>query len=315
MNLRQLITHFEQWRSQRRRLALAIVVATTGSTYTKPDALMLLDEEGQYCGLLSGGCLEPDLAAHAAEVIATATVKVVRYDMSERDDDELWGLGLGCDGTMSIMILPLSEDNDYQPLARVAQLLSSQQACRLLLDVSSTRPAWVGVASDDDDEAVANMHTPHEPYTVTIAPPLRLLVLGAGRDAAPVVAAAQRLGWHVTVADHRPVFLQQSAFQQADCRIDSNEPLPLDNIDAAVVMSHHLGRDRLYLRALANSSAPYIGLLGPPARRERLLADIDADDDLRNRVRGPVGLDIGARDPESIAVSIVAEIYRDCLGS
>jgi xanthine/CO dehydrogenase XdhC/CoxF family maturation factor len=88
------------------------------------------------------------------------------------------------------------------------------------------------------------------------------------------------------------------------------ERLPLGELDAAIVMSHHLVSDLAWLRLLAASSIPYVGLLGPAARRERLLQDLAGDAAaLHGRLRAPVGLDIGGRSPESIALSIVAEIH------
>ena len=142
----------------------------------------------------------------------------------------------------------------------------------------------------------------------------RLLILGAGPDATPVVEIASLLGWRVTVGDHRPAYVTRERFAEGVALVGLDPPrllaeISLADFDAAVVMSHNLESDARYLRVLAASSMPYIGLLGPAARRRRLLADLGAAaGQLGDRLYGPVGLDIGARTPEAIAVAIVAEI-------
>jgi xanthine/CO dehydrogenase XdhC/CoxF family maturation factor len=142
----------------------------------------------------------------------------------------------------------------------------------------------------------------------------RLLVLGGGLDAIPLVGMAVELGWFVTVADHRPAYLARGGFQRAD-RAVLVEPgklaasLALNDFDAIVAMSHHLATDRKYLAELAPIDVRYLGVLGPRARRDRLLADLaDTAPQLKQRLKGPVGLDIGADSPESIALSILAEL-------
>ena len=154
-----------------------------------------------------------------------------------------------------------------------------------------------------------------ELFVTSIAPPPRLLLLGGGPDARPVAELADFLGWRVTVVDHRATYLVPARFP-ATAKLVETRPAELasavklaDHV-AAIVMSHHLESDLNYLRALAASPVPYVGLLGPAARRERLLQDLGADAaGLRERLRAPVGLDIGGRSPESIALSIVGEVH------
>ncbi len=159
------------------------------------------------------------------------------------------------------------------------------------------------------------------------SPPPRLLLLGAGPDAHPVAELAAFLGWNFTVIDHRSQYARAERFPNASAVLDGGPPalaalLSTDPADArvsdsppaafgaAIVMSHHLATDRAYLRALARSDIPYVGLLGPAVRRERLLAELGADaKGLRARLRSPVGLDLGAETPEAIALSIMAEIH------
>src|SRR3984957_10975458 len=110
-----LLPLYERERRAARAVALAVVVHTVGSTYRKPGALMLIAADGQYAGLLSGGCLESDLREHALQVMASGKAKLITYD-TRGTDDLLWGLGVGCEGAMQILLLRVGPENAWQPL-------------------------------------------------------------------------------------------------------------------------------------------------------------------------------------------------------
>jgi CTP:molybdopterin cytidylyltransferase MocA len=141
-----------------------------------------------------------------------------------------------------------------------------------------------------------------------------LLIIGAGPDAAPIVKISKLLGWELSIVDYREAFLNQADFNDVDNLILSTpeqltESINLQRLDAIVVMTHKIEYDERYLRSLLSTTASYIGLLGPIARRERLLEQLGDDKDLlQNRIFGPVGLDLGGELPEEIALSLVAEI-------
>ena len=147
-----------------------------------------------------------------------------------------------------------------------------------------------------------------------------MLVLGAGPDAMPLVEIAALMNWQVTVRDHRPAYAVTERFPQARHVVlqpatGLAEDLRRNQYEAAVVMSHHLTSDQMYLAALADSAVPYVGLLGPAPRRERLMAEIGSKAAaLKGRLHGPIGLDIGARTPETIALAIVSEIQAVLAG-
>jgi xanthine/CO dehydrogenase XdhC/CoxF family maturation factor len=151
-------------------------------------------------------------------------------------------------------------------------------------------------------------------FVNAVEPPPQIMILGAGPDAMPVARAAQELGWAVSVYDHRPAYATSEHFPGAEIIAAPAEELhtrvDLSRFDAAVVMSHHLNADLQYLGQLAESRVRYIGLLGPPERRRRLASELGPRAaGLAGRLYGPVGLDIGARTPEAIALAIVAEIH------
>jgi xanthine/CO dehydrogenase XdhC/CoxF family maturation factor len=334
-----LLPLLERERTAARALALGVLVHTAGSTYRKPGALMLVAGNGDYAGLLSGGCLESDLAEYAREVIATGAARLVKYDLRS-GDDLLWGLGLGCEGAMQILLLRVGPETDYQPLALLERALRAHTPCAvgivcesgdartpvgsLALPPGTARGASAALATPAVAAALAECAAQAEPrslellgarlFVLPLWLPPHILLLGAGPDALPVVEFGARLGWKLTLVDHRPSYAVAEHFPLAEAvRLARPEELTasldLDAFAAAVVMSHHLPSDLAYLRVLAASALPYVGLLGPAVRRERLLKDLgDEAARLRGRLHAPVGLPLGGRTPEAIALAIVAEL-------
>lgn len=317
---------FERERAAGRPLVAAFVVATQGSTYRKPGAWMLFTQSGERAGLLSGGCLEGDLGERAARLLAgEARLALTSYD-SRSSDDPVWGLGLGCEGLMRIALLRVDAASGYAPLAQLAALERAGAAgsWSVALDVTGgSAPAApsVGDVWDDDRGQPPGLSrvtlggASVELFVAQVPRAPRVLVCGAGPDVEPVVHWGASLGWHLSVVDHRPAYLDAARFPAARAvrRVAADEvaaTIDLAQFDAALVMSHHLVADGHYLAALARAPVPYVGLLGPAARRARLYAEIGAEAAaaLRPRLRAPVGLDLGGRTPEAIALSIVAEV-------
>jgi xanthine/CO dehydrogenase XdhC/CoxF family maturation factor len=345
MSIHRLLPLFERARAADQALVLATVIRTGGSTYAKPGAQMLISADGEYAGLLSGGCLEGDLREHARAVAQSGAARIVSYDMRS-SHDALFGLGAGCEGAMDILLTRVGPAENWQPLDSMAAATRRGAACRIgfvttsrnehippglhLLDGPVPDPSSV-VASellaigsamrDAEPNSLVNLRRPDVAlFVAVLAPPPRLLLLGGGPDARPVVTLASFLGWRSSVVDHRSSYLSPERFAPGTELIEVRPAnlaasVELDSFAAAVVMSHHLDSDLLYLRALARSDIPYVGLLGPAARREKLLADLGAESArLRGRLRAPVGLDIGGRSPESIALAIGGEIHAVLAG-
>jgi xanthine/CO dehydrogenase XdhC/CoxF family maturation factor len=335
MSLHRLLPLFERARASLEPLVLCTVIRTGGSTYAKPGAQMLIAADGEYAGLLSGGCLEGDLREHAREVTATGKARIVSYDMRS-STDQLFGLGAGCEGAMDVLLTRVTAADRWQPLEYMAACAIQGRSCRLaLVTVSGDGAIPLGHTIIGDgppsplraamESAAGNSLAPLarpgvELFVVEIPPPPHLLLAGGGPDARPVAVLANFMGWKVSVADHRAAYLDAARFPP-DTRLVAVHPaelarsLRLDAFSAAIVMSHHLDSDLHYLRGLADSQVPYVGLLGPAARRERLLHDLgDHAAKLRTRLRAPVGLDIGGRSPEAIALSIVGEVHAAFAG-
>jgi len=311
-------------------MVAAFIIGTEGSTYRKCGALMLFSSRGERLGLLSGGCLEGDLQDHALRLIESAERCAVRSYDSRGSDDPVWGLGLGCEGLMRVLLLKVDADSGYEPLASLLPASESRTPFATAIDVASGEFSLSGTMPEASllaqscarrlaeggarTEWFESDNGRCEIFSVAAEHAPTLLICGAGPDAEPVAEFAARLGWQVTIVDHRSAYIDSQRFPSR-CRVLEvdiaalGKAVDLQRTDAAVVMSHHLTADGRYLAVLAESSVAYIGLLGPAARRERLAAELgERAATLRPRLYAPVGLDLGGRTPEAIALSIVAEI-------
>lgn len=303
---------------------LAVVVETSGSTYRKPGALILLDVRGVRVGALSGGCLEGELEAAARAVLEHGVAAELRFDTSG-DEDRVFGSGTGCGGSTRVRLLPLPAaasplraalveadergatlelrlDDDAQRIgAGEARIRGAAEAQRHRFDAR-------GMASDDPQPA-------SESTVLLVRAAPRLLLLGAGPETRPLLRLTRMLGWRVELAEHR----QRWARFAEGCGVDRLHgggpdalPAVLDetHFEAALVMNHNYLLDARGLTRLAATKIGYVGLLGPAARRDDLLAEIGADAAarLRPRLHAPVGLPLGGEGAEAIALAIVAQL-------
>lgn len=320
--LRALVAGIEALSAARRDGVLCVVVGSSGSTYRKPGALILLDAGGVRVGAISGGCLEAELEARARDVLANGSAQAARFDTSG-DEDRVFGSGTGCGGSIDVLLLPLPAG--AAPLRRALRAADAQDL-ELALDLVTDGPrlgsgeARVaderhrfderGGVADDGDTFVSDRH-------VRIAPAPRVLLIGAGPETLPLLALTRLLGWRVELAEHRERWLRFAAGSGVDAEHrDGPDGLAAvvaaTRFDAALVMNHNLDLDGRCLRALAPTAVPYVGLLGPAARRDELLGEIgDVRDALQPRLRAPIGLRLGGEGAEAIALAIVAELQQE----
>ena len=329
------------------RMALATIVAVRGSTYRRPGARLLVPEEGAPIGNISGGCLEGDVADMARLVMEEGRARLAGWDLTA-DDDAVWGLGLGCNGAIEVFIEPADRAAEAAHALRTA--LEEERPISLVTVIESTEPEAIAPGarlivmpdgavegslgrSDVDAEAIAaarellmtersEIRTLAEgirAFVEILDPPLRLVICGAGHDAVPLVRAASLLGWKVTVVDDRPAFLNRERFPEAhgfasvDDASDVAEAITIDARTFVVVMTHNFLRDKAYLRGLLTTDSRYVAMLGPAARTQRLLMELEEEgtpitEEGRSRIHGPAGLDLGAEGPEEIAQAIIGEI-------
>ena len=316
---------------------LATVVRVAGSSYRRPGARMLVAGDRWVSGCVSGGCLEGDVLLRGAHRSRGGAV-VVTYD-STTEDGEPWGVGLGCNGVVDVLLEHVAPGERHDGLAFARACFDAEIAGTLVTVIRSAHSAVpigarfaLGPGSDRvrpiadaairsalaqaAREAAGVVELPAVGLTVlveTIAPSPQLFVLGSGHDAAPIVALAQSIGLRVTVADR--AIREGSRFLAADRVISTGGAWDQLRaaIDAAVepyvvIMHHQRDADRDALATALASRAQYIGVLGPARRTHELLGELGrrADDD--PRLHAPIGLDVGAETPEQIALAIVGEV-------
>ncbi|HEX2883577.1 MAG TPA: XdhC family protein [Candidatus Limnocylindria bacterium] len=303
-------------RERGERYALATVVSVRGSSYRRPGARLLVPERTGPVGIISGGCLEDEAARLARQALQLEAPVLVTIDHSA-EGDELWGLGLGCRGVVELLAEP--PDMAAETIAALERAQAGEPAY-LLTGLDGDRRRLSATEAESLGERAARAVAHGRPVLIgeavldPILPPLHLVVCGAGPDAAPLVAAARRLGWRVDVADPRRSFLRPERF--GDARLvdaapeDAAEATGAGEWTAVVVMSHDYLRDAAFVRGFLGRGVAYLGILGPRDRTERLLAELPAPPSAADRavVHAPAGLDIGADGPEQVATAIVAEI-------
>jgi xanthine/CO dehydrogenase XdhC/CoxF family maturation factor len=314
---------------------LATVVDVQGSSYRLPGAKMLILENGDTFGTVSGGCLEADVLERARQVLKTGEPQVFVYDTTN-DLDSVFSLNMGCRGVIRILLEPLADNEIFNRLRQVFDERKGVSIATLIASSGKEKPGqrefWPAKNESAEksfleDCARKNFSDRKNKILETegsvvfveyLAPPTALTIFGAGADAAPLADIAKGLGWYVTLVDHREAFANKERFASADEIIISHPEKTAENIkieknSVVVLMTHNYEYDREILRSVIRSEAKYIGALGPKRRSDNILREFREEGveltgkDLQ-KLHSPVGLDIGADTPEGIALSIVSEI-------
>jgi xanthine dehydrogenase accessory factor len=290
-------------------LALATLVRVQGSSYRKPGARLLLDREGPIRGSLSGGCLEGDVHARAMEALVEDRPRLMQYDL-RGDADLVWGTGSGCEGLLDILIEPLHGFPDW--MAWIERAWATRMPLTIHTHLQLDQLGRRSISQQPD--------APVSGFVQTFDPPTALWIIGASDDSRPLVRMAKELGWFVGLLDHRPAFARPERFPEADT-VRAGHPaqiltgLPLDARSAVVLMTHNYTKDLEALRLLLPPAAGYVGLMGSRARGRKLMAEL-AEEGIQAdaQFHTPVGLDLGADTPESIALAVLAEIQASLVG-
>lgn len=345
-----IIKAYEEAVKAGKQSALATVVNVEGSSYRRPGARMLVTEDGMLTGAISGGCLEGDALRKALLVMQQQKPMLATYDTTDEDDAKL-GVQLGCNGIVHILIEPIDAADKNNPVellkivagkrrnAVITTLFSLQNrkaaqpgTCMLLTEENCIKNRYLPEALEKrvlhDVQAVLqkNKSVTKEyiadavltGFVELITPPVSLLLFGAGNDALPVMQMAAVVGWQLTVVDGRSNHATQQRFPLAQQVIVANaatalSQLSFDEKTAAVLMTHNYNYDIAILQQLLPMQLPYVGVLGPKKKLDRMLQEIEEKGIIitpqqLHTVYGPTGLDIGAETSEEIALSILAEI-------
>jgi xanthine dehydrogenase accessory factor len=346
-DLKTIVSEYHKVDFTKRKAALATVVKVRGSSYRSPGARMLITDDGRWVGSISGGCLEGDALRKARKVMMDKTPMTVTYDTREESNQQL-GIGLGCNGVIDVLIEPVDPQDKENPVTLFNSLITSREPVALatvfeagsgigekLLLTSSGE--WSGGFSDEvlknevrttlsnlfetkksEAKKYFSQGKESEVFIELIQPAVSLIIFGGGFDARPVSELAKSLGWTVSVTDECVAHIAPLFFPTADkltlCQREFiDRDFDITPYTACVLMSHNYEYDRDVLRKLLKTTTPYIGILGPRKRFDKMLSEFKTQDisltgqDFQ-RIHSPIGLDIGAEAPDEIAVSIIAEV-------
>ncbi|MES2109015.1 MAG: XdhC family protein [Bacteroidota bacterium] len=312
--LQDIVNAYDKAIKSGRQTALATVVLVEGSSYRRAGARMLITEDGQLTGAISGGCLEGDALRKARLVMAQSKPMLVTYDTTD-DDDAKFGVGLGCNGIIHILIEPLFPQNYNSPIALFKTFLSKREpvvlvtmfslddrhaaqpgTCLLMAadkrtagSIADRQIADVVLADAGDvlknGNSVTKTYIYGNGYTCFIElllPAVSLVIFGAGNDAIPLVQIASVLGWQATLIDGRANYAVPERFPLAHKIIITKPEQALsqfktDERTALVLMTHNYNYDMAVLRQLLPLQLPYIATLGPKKRLNRMLDEFKAD--------------------------------------
>ncbi len=293
------------WMNRGHRVVMGTVVRTWGSSPRPPGSLMIIRDDGQVAGSVSGGCIEDDLIARVAQgELALRLPQTTTYGVTA---EEAQRFGLPCGGTVMLVLEPLSATSLLRELlAAIEQHQVVSRRLELATGLVSLAPSREGDALQFDGAALQTVHGPRR----------RLLIIGAGQLSRYLATMAVMLDYRVTVCDPRDEYHEG---WEAVPGVTLSRQMPDDlvlamNLDAhsaVVALTHDPKLDDLALMEALKTPAFYVGALGSrrnnDARRRRL-REFDVSEAEVAALRGPVGLNLGGRTPPEIALSIVAEM-------
>lgn len=345
--IRHILEAYGQIDFSKNKAALAMVARVEGSSYRRTGARMLVLDNGIYLGGISGGCLEGDALRRAQKAIASNQASVVTYDTT-RDDHNQIGVGLGCNGIIDVLFTPIDPSDAGNTIALLRERAYSRQP-RLLATITGCEtspdalgktipfenpdqwsrdfpfPELAGMVLADARNALENGESQTLFYSTgagaelricleVLMPARHLVLYGSNRDIYPMARIGNELGWDLTVMTN-PLKAEKSLFNLgAKVLHPKGEEQPeIDRYTAIVLMAHDYKTDLKNLQNLLITEAPYIGMLGPRKRAQKMFDELETEgspvsDPDRERIYAPAGLDIGALSPEEIALSIAAEI-------
>jgi xanthine dehydrogenase accessory factor len=314
--LNQILTAYDFAQKNAQACVLATVTYVDGSSYRRPGARMLMTENGDLVGCVSGGCLERDLVRKANWVLQKKETMLVPYDTREDTDIETRpvGAGLGCNGWIEILLEPIFPDQPHLVLEKLKEWnrLGREGVIRLYPHQKNPHPEFFSL---DTPTPSGDSHVYFEKFT----PPISLTLIGAGYDAVALAGLAVKMGHDVRVVDFRsslPIprraFAGVSEYIQCEPK-EFRDKVKLNDRSVVVVMTHQAEDDLAALPQILNQQPAYVGLLGPQVRGKRLLDELQQNGiyfskETVQNIYFPVGLDIGAETPAEIALSVLAEI-------
>ena len=313
--MRDVLPTLERWVNDGRKVVVATVVERQGSAPRDPGASMALNDLGEVAGSVTGGCVEPAVIREAHAVLDGGPAKLVRYGIA---DDEALDVGLACGGTVAILVFEL----DATLVPPIADAVASDRPVALLLGLGyrlgEQRLVDEHPLREVDDSAIVAGAEGETVFVESFAPRPQMYVFGAIDHASSLASVGKFLGYRVTVCDARSLFVTDERFPDADELVVDwpdrfLETAQVDARTAICVLTHDTKFDVPALHAALATNAGYIGAMGSKVttedREERLRAE-GVNDAGIGRIHAPIGLAIGARSPEEVAVTIAAQLIE-----
>jgi xanthine dehydrogenase accessory factor len=317
--MRDVLSMLERWTRENLRVATATVIKTERSAPRDAGAVLAVSERGEVAGSVTGGCVEPAVYREAEAVLAGGAPRLKTYGIA---DDEALEVGLPCGGTVHIfvdaldpgLVAPLAEAiRAEQPIALEVTLSGDDVGAKRLVRAGDDGPAGELLARGETGLAES---AGEQIFVSSFAPRPRMYIFGAVDHAAAVAELGGFLGYHVTVCDARAKFTTRERFPDVDELVDDwpdrfLSQAVVDERTAIIVLTHDHKFDVPLLRIALETNAGYIGAMGSRRttdERERRLRDEGVTDEQLARVHAPIGLRLGARTPEEVAVAIAAEL-------
>jgi xanthine dehydrogenase accessory factor len=319
--MRDVLPTLERWVGDDLRVAIATVVGTERSAPRDPGAVLAVSERGEVAGSVTGGCVEPAVYQEAEEVLAGGAPRLKTYGIA---DEQAFEVGLPCGGTVHIFIDML----DPTLVAPISQAIADEKPVALEMRVSGADAGAKRLLTPDDDGPAATMLARGEngllevdgeqSFVSSFVPRPQMYVFGAVDHAAAVAGIGRFLGYRVTVCDARAKFATPERFPDVDELVVEwpdrfLAQAPIDERTAICVLTHDHKFDVPLLKVAVESDAGYIGAMGSrrtTEERERLLREEGVTDEQLERIHAPIGLRLGARGPEEVAVAIAAELVQ-----
>ncbi|MDI6050210.1 XdhC family protein [Flavobacterium sp. XS2P24] len=310
--LQEIIKKYDVASQKNIKSALVTVVHLDGSSYRRPGARMLVNDDGRITGAISGGCLEGDALKKALFAISEQKNTLFTYDTSKEDDSEM-GIHLGCEGLIQVLFESIDSEKEENPIQLLSKALAVRQKAVLvtLFDLDNNQNIQYGtcllleengtlsgkiplqqfedVVLKDITDVMQNGESVFKQYksgdvSVTaffefLHPPVSLVVLGAGNDAIPLMKFADVLGWDFRIVDRRDTHANKERYPTASQILVANpdvalEHLAYDNRTFFVLVTHSYKCDYYMLKSLCAAAVPYIGILGPKKKLHRMLEEI-----------------------------------------
>ncbi|TQI70477.1 hypothetical protein JM79_1387 [Gramella sp. Hel_I_59] len=350
-----ILAEYNKLKAEEISCVLATVVHVEGSSYRRAGARMLVDEFGNLTGAISGGCLEGDALRKALHAMHQQKNKLVTYDTSD-ENDAVIGAQLGCNGIIKVLFEAIDFDKEHNACELLQIARKTEENASILvefdLEESNFQPGTTALIYSEDkiftsaeidkdvlfkaSEVIQKKRSDILKlkkngnscisYIQFYKPAIKLVLIGAGNDAMVLANQAELLGWKIIIADGRPTHANTNRFSSG-CQVivtrpeDTLENIEIDERTCFALMSHNYNYDLAVLKLLLNKrEVPYIGILGPLKKWERMQDDLNhagiqisnVDED---RIHAPIGLELGAETPAEIGLSILSEIQAKLTAS